>query len=701
MRRPVVRRTARDRSHRLVTFCSCGCTLLAIWLTLVVGNFEIVALTGAKRLTVKPKCISRVRTESDARVIDVALLRDTWAAQLLSGSDKWEMVDSLLACDADPCTWFSGIATSDTGIEWDISALWYAIFMQRNETLALRFLDTQDAFCDLDPTDPSSPQDLAEWAWERGLLQVSQLLRNRSDPTYSWPEFVNMSQPIWSWSDGDIKKWKALPVRQKLSVMSNLGLEPLPSMSKLVRDSTSKHAAPHLPYLYGSHVINPESKEVYDTLVSALSSYFGKQVILTRGGSCSRSTDVLTSDRDYYFEVPGVCVTEKQRDELLKHLCESLNCSAELSKRRISIELQINSTRIDLVPRNSSYFNWSHVDFPRLFGSMNRSKIDEDLMADVNAARMAIRELKAALPDTPPVPSFLLERLIERITRKFLAFWVPGGFDFQLRVICMFDLLCEVLKELASFGTKVQDPFSPLQDLRLDLQTLPADRAENLSQGLHRIASCARNATWANRFLVFVDIVIRRAHRTRMPHWMPQILPHAFSGYSLFMVYCVGLANYTTWLQLLAKPTPIKPLPRSCRILMRNSTPVPVEAEDVLHLAELTLDFWEASMTWWNMTKSEKQPWIDMSMFNLERWSRDHVILEQDLSLEQGFFQKQVVGFGMNYMNAIDVMKSCALHLENIPIPSKLRKRRDEWLRRFRNTPWRAGPKKWIMNQIT
>lgn len=123
---------------------------------------------------------------------------------------------------------------------------------------------------------------------------------------------------------------------------------------------------------------------------------------------------------------------------------------------------------------------------------------------------------------------------------------------------------------------------------------------------------------------------------------------------------------------------------------------MPVEAEDVLHLAELTLHFWEASMTWWNMTKSEKQPWIDMFMFNLERWSRDHVILEQDLSLEQGFFQKQVVGFGMNYMNAIDVMKSCALHLENISIPSKLRIRRDEWLQRFQNTPWRAGPKEWI-----
>lgn len=183
MRRPVVRRTARDRSHRIVTFCSCGCTLLAIWLTLVVGNFGIVAFTGAKRLTVKPKCISRVRTESDARVIDFALLVVTTKIDHY----KWEIVDDLLACGADPCTWFSGFISVD-GIELDVSALWYAIFMHQNETLALTFLDTQDAFCDLDPTDPSSPQDLAEWAWERGLLQVSQLLRNRSDPTYSWPE---------------------------------------------------------------------------------------------------------------------------------------------------------------------------------------------------------------------------------------------------------------------------------------------------------------------------------------------------------------------------------------------------------------------------------------------------------------------------------------------------------------------------------
>jgi len=163
------------------------------------------------------------------------------------------------------------------------------------------------------------------------------------------------------------------------------------------------------------------------------------------------------------------------------------------------------------------------------------------------------------------------------------------------------------------------------------------------------------------------------------------------------MVYSVGLANYTKWLELLAKPTPIKPFPRSCRILMGNSTPVPVEAEDVLHLAELTLDFWEASMTWWNMTDSERQPWIDMSRFKLQRWHNEgNVVPKEDVLFEQVFFQKHVLGSGMHYMNAIDVMKSCALHLESIPIASKLRKRRDEWLQRFQNTPWRAGPKEWI-----
>ncbi len=545
---------------------------MTIWLTLVVGNFEIVAFTGAKRLTVKPKCISRARTESDARFIDFWLLQATMLTK--NYPTNWEKVDSLLQSGADPCTWFSGIVCAHE-TEGYISALWIAI-VRRNETLALRFLDTQDDLCDLDPTDSSSPKALAKFAWDFGLLQLSQKLRNRSDPTYSWPEFVHMSRPIWSWSDGDIKKWKALPVRQKLSVMSNLGLEPLPSMSKPVRQFKEQRRAAHFEFLNGSHVFNPESKKVYDRLVSELSSYFGKQVILTRGGSCSRNTDVLTSDRDYYFEVPGLCVTEKQRDELLKHLRESLNCSAnKLSKRRISIELQIDATRIDLVPKNSSYFNWSHVDFPRFLGSTNRSKIDADLslMSDIYAARWAIRELKAALfPDTSPVPSFLLERLIQRITRKFLVFFIPGGFDGHLRVMCMFDLLCEVLKELASFETKVEDPFSPLQDLLLDLQALPADRAENLSQGLHWIASCARNATWANRFLVFVDILSRSASEIIM--WdvfsiAPPLSTHSSSDCSKFM----ERADYAKWLELLAKATPIKPIPRSCRIVTRNSTP--------------------------------------------------------------------------------------------------------------------------------
>ena len=690
MRKPVVRRSAKDRSHRR----SRGCTLMAIWLTLVAGSFEIVAFTGAKRLTVKPKCISRARTESDARFIDFWLLQATMLAQI--EPDKWEKVESLLACGADPCTWFS-ISGSPGGIEFDISALWVAL-SRGNETLALRFLDTQDDHSDLDPADPSSPKDLAEFAWKQGLLQLSQKLRNRSDPTYSWPEFVNMSRPIWSWSDGDIKKWKALPVRQKLSVMSNLGLEPLHPKSMVIRQCKEQRFK--LFQFYRDFLHRPDlKKEVYDRLVSALSSYFDKQVILTSGGSCSRSTDVPTSDRDYYFEVPGVCVTEKQRDELLKHLCEPLNCSGKLSKRRISIELQINSTLIDLLPRNSTYFNWSHVDFPRFFGSTNRSKIEADLSftSEIHAARVAIRELKAAFPDTSPVPSFLLERLIQRITHKFLVFWMPSGFDCQLRVTCTFDLLCEVLKELASFEREVEDPFSPLQDLRLDLQALPADRAENLSQGLHWIASCARNATWANHFLVFVEILIRSGSQKHMPNLVP--LPHrsnldSFHDYSVFMEHSVGLENYTKWLELLAKPTPIKPFPQSCRILMGNSTPVPVEAEDLLHLAELTLDSWEASMTWWNMTECEKQPWIDMSMSMLkaQMWSkRDNVILKDDFLL--GKVEKEVLGFGVNYMNAIDVMKSCALHLKSIPIVSKLRKRRDEWLQRFQNTPWRARPK--------
>lgn len=196
---------------------------------------------------------------------------------------------------------------------------------------------------------------------------------------------------------------------------------------------------------------------------------------------------------------------------------------------------------------------------------------------------------------------------------------------------------------------------------------------------------------------MFVDIFNRRSGHMKRYHTPGPIPHHLPPSYSLFMVYSVGLANYTKWLELLAKPTPIKPFPRSCRILMGNSTPVPVEAEDVLHLAELTLDFWEASMTWWNMTDSERQPWIDMSRFKLQRWHNEgNVVPKEDVLFEQVFFQKHVLGSGMHYMNAIDVMKSCALHLESIPIASKLRKRRDEWLQRFQNTPWRAGPKEWI-----
>ena len=231
--------------------------------------------------------------------------------------------------------------------------------------------------------------------------------------------------------------------------------------------------------------LNPKpSEEVMRRLKTELSTFFGAEVSLLPGGSSSRTTDLPSSDWDYYFEVPGVEVDEHQRDELLLYPSKAMNCTAKLSERGIAIQLQCGLSLLEIVPRHATYFDWDRVEFPRFLGCLNRSKNDEDLrlfLDDNPGARILIRELKAAFKEVEPkLPSFLLEHLVKRMAMTCVCHDPWRGFVTQLKLPEAFDVACHTLEEIATQSQRGRnpDPFSPLQDLWEDLETAEPRRKQ-------------------------------------------------------------------------------------------------------------------------------------------------------------------------------------------------------------------------------
>ena len=438
---------------------------------------------------------------------------------------------------------------------------------------------------------------------------------------------------MWAWTDQDREEWLQQNAAVKARLLAQEGLEPLPSMEKRVRSSgVSIHGAPQPEEATN---LNPcPSPATLSRLEDCLASFFGQHVGLTPGGSSSRLTDLPESDWDFYLEVPGVLVTTDSRDRLVRHLHDTCDFETNLSERGIAIQVQVNSTLIELVPRNASYFEWEDVQFPLFLGSSNRSKIEADLLEYLQnneGARLAIRELKAAFPER--IPSFLVEHLVKRMALKSVVIYMNyHGFVYKLRLPEAFDLLCHILEELATYENRPsRDPFSPVQDLLADLEVLPPDRGKKIQHGLKGMATLAKNNTWANRFLLHVEFLMNaQQHSFLDVQADPTIVEPAHTAYSLFIEYQLGREKLQAWQALGEPPKPTPMLDKGNLLTLqfdpddRKATPArPVkqmELSDYVDFHELQMDIWEASMRWWNMSTLERQPWKEMHQFQHQNY---------------------------------------------------------------------------------
>ena len=409
-------------------------------------------------------------------------------------------------------------------------------------------------------------------------------------------EFAQLikSQPMWKWGVKKREEWSRLPIGHKAKTVQELSLSPLPSLSQRNRSSA---------YRVKGHAPKPEDpvnlnqaleKKLKHDLSQQLNIFFKTEVSLWPGGSGSRLTDVASSDWDFYFDVPGVVVDEGQRDGLLAHLQRALNCTAKLSERSIAIQLQIGSTLIELVPRSSTYFDFDHVEFPRFFGSNNRTKIDEDLQLFLRGgagARRAIREMKQAFQgNLPMLPSFLLEHLVKRVAMTFVIFDPWCGFTTEIKVPEAFEVICRTFEELAVLTQAGSDPFSPVQDLLQDLQLAETDRRQEILEALGHMAELTANPVWS----VHLEHLLN-PERFGCKCFLadPRQLPPPRSDYSLFLEHEVGEQKHKRFVQLLT----MQPADDVDGLSVR------------LEIFELSMEYWEASMTWWNMSGCQRGPW--------------------------------------------------------------------------------------------
>ena len=453
------------------------------------------------------------------------------------------------------------------------------------------------------------------------------------------------------------------------------------------------------------------SPEVLDKVEDALGKYFAQHVALTPGGSSSRKTDLESSDWDFYFHAPGICVTKGMRDELLTHLVQALACKGQLSERGIAIQLQIGQALLELVPRNASYFDWDKVDFPAFLQSSNRSKIDADLrefLSDNSGARVVIRELKAAFEDIQPkVPSFLLEQLVRRmaLTSFFHDRW--RGFTNKVKLPEAFNLLCHVLEELARFGEAQMDPLSPLQDLLHDLEQAQPQRKTKILEGLDQLSKRAMDVHWVNGFLLHVGFLLNAGrHSCEYFPYTPSTVAPPRSAYSLFMESRAGPDAYNRFLELSESPEPTLMKDRTAEDMEhlqfdpeRQKANPPRNCEltddDYVEYVALCMQFWEISMAWWSLSESERRPWLDFEMWKAtEYWG---AVLER-LNSSQERVNAHPIRHHRSYLHplrafrdssrAIQVYESYS-HVEFMRRPTRLYRRR---LQRFCHTEFARQP---------
>eukprot|EP00929_Paragymnodinium_shiwhaense_P090873 TRINITY_DN50965_c0_g1_i1.p1 TRINITY_DN50965_c0_g1~~TRINITY_DN50965_c0_g1_i1.p1 ORF type:complete len:1142 (-),score=56.73 TRINITY_DN50965_c0_g1_i1:196-3564(-) len=445
-----------------------------------------------------------------------------------------------------------------------------------------------------------------------------------------------LTRCFYDWEHDLRHDWHYQPSWIKAVVLEKLGIKPHPSLAVRQRALGIRVLG------HGSRPEDPvnlkgaPSNEMLAAIETVLTRYFGRSVLLTPVGSCSRLTDLETSDWDYHFEVCGSKVTEGERDDLVRLLRESLNCTARLSERRVAIQLLNGTDEIELVPINSTYADCSTMEFPKFLGSTNRTLVDHGLqlfLTENAGARMAIRELKAAFRDSQPkIPKLLIEHLFKRIALLSICHDPWRGFVTELKEQEAFDVVCHTLEELANLnGSSPHRPFSPLSDLMDDFK--PLSWGGTLLAGLNTMASLAGNPLWANSFLLHLEFLInyKRLACEMSVIADPYILPPPRPPYSLFMESSVGSDVYRRFISLMQAPPPSKMLDKTKTDMLKlhfhpdlpGGQPqrfCTLPDDQYVEYVDICFQLWKASMQWWNMTECQRKPWRDMNEFQVQQY---------------------------------------------------------------------------------
>ena len=421
-----------------------------------------------------------------------------------------------------------------------------------------------------------------------------------------------LSKPMWQWGQTVREEWSQLPRQSKARTVQEMGLEPLSFMAGRNR-SNGYRVKGHAPKPQDPVSLNqPPSQQLVDELQQQIGIFFrtGQEgVSLWMGGSSNRLTDVTSSDWDFYFDVPGVVIDENDRDGLLRHLQEALNCTANLSDRGIAIQLWMGSAQLDLVPRKSTYFDWDHVDFPLFLGSGNRTKVEEDLQLFQNGgagARTAVRDLKMAFREKlPMLPGFLLEHLVKRVAMMFVLYDPWLGFRAELKIPEVFEVVLCTFEELAAGTQRGPVPFSPMKDFLQNLEAAEPRRRQEMREAVQNMGELAADPRWSNRFLVhFQDLLNADIYGDECFLADPRALPPPHSAYSLFLEHAAGDEKYGRFLELRTS------------LLQKGGERESADLAELIanvEFFELSMDFWEASQTWWQMSECQRQPWKSMA----------------------------------------------------------------------------------------
>ena len=230
----------------------------------------------------------------------------------------------------------------------------------------------------------------------------------------------------------------------------------------------------------------PPSYEFVQKVRCLMEEFFGSEVRMFVQGSMLWGVETEESDMDFNFLVDGRKVTQEDRDQLARYLAQKLPQDHKVRKGSQSPCIHIylpQGEKMDITPRNATYYDFFTATLPHLLGTSDRLEADVRLLEFFHLnpyARQGVQLLKKMFVNTTrKLPSYVMTHLYEQISRRFLTWDQFDGFTRVQSKEEMFEVLCETLREIGRFPAL--DATSPLKRLLQDDKELPSPRRLKLS----------------------------------------------------------------------------------------------------------------------------------------------------------------------------------------------------------------------------